>query len=57
MTDKEANQLRLVANEIMHKLWRAEQVDQLWILREYGQRAVDDIMSGESCKEEVISDS
>ena len=47
MTDNEANEIRLVANEIMRKLYYAGQREQLKILRMYAERAIEEIDKGE----------
>lgn len=41
MTDSEANELRLVANEIMRQLFEAGQRDQLDMLRCYAKIAIE----------------
>lgn len=40
MTDKEANDFRLYANEIMRRLYEAGQLDQLRILELYATNAL-----------------
>ncbi len=43
MTDSEANELRLVANEIMRQLYEADKRDQLNLLGMYAKRAIEEI--------------
>lgn len=43
MTDSEANEIRLIANEIMLRLYKAGQRDQLNLLRIYAVRAIKEI--------------
>ena len=45
MTDDQANQLRLHANQIMWNLHAAGQVEQLKILKMYAESAVEDLSS------------
>jgi hypothetical protein len=40
---KEANQLRLIAAEIIHKLWEAGEVTQLELLEMQAKRSVEDL--------------
>ncbi len=40
-TSSDLNELRLVANEIMHKLYEAGETDQLRILRSYAATAIE----------------
>ena len=43
MSDSEANDLRLIANEIMLRLYGANKREQLDMLRMYSERAIEEI--------------
>jgi len=43
MTENEANEIRLIANEIMRRLYEAGAREQLDLLRMYAVRAIEEI--------------
>jgi len=43
MTDEEANEIRLIANEIMRRLYENRKRDQLDLLQGYASRAIEEI--------------
>lgn len=43
MTDAERNALRLVAHDAIHKLWQANAIDSLKLLRQQADRSIESI--------------
>jgi hypothetical protein len=41
MSDEEANDIRLIANEIINRLYKADKREQLWILMSYAKVAIE----------------
>lgn len=43
MTDAERNVLRLIAHDAIHKLWQANAIDSLKLLRQQADRSIESI--------------
>jgi len=50
INDHDANERRLIANQIMHDLWQYGSVSQLELLRQYAESAINDIKAKEQKK-------